>query len=214
MGSPLGPRLANVFMNCYDQFWLDECPLEIKPKFYRRYVNIFIHCESEGELESYKDYLNSKHTSILFTSEIEEGKQPLLDMLIDRTNGKITSSVYRKPTFTGVYTHFHSFLPSVYKFGLLSTIPFRYFSLCLSFQLLRKTFEIRVIKDTVPKGEYRITLPYLGPLSYKIHKRIKNVFAKMLPSGKINILLKTQRKLTHFQRFKDKIPKLIHYLSV
>lgn len=136
-------------------------------------------------------------------------------MLIDRNSDKIQTSVYRKPTFTGVYTHFHSFLPSMYKFGLLSTILFRYFSICSSFQLfhlevcefkkifmkngysrkiidacihkfLKKIFVKKVIIDTVPKRDYTIILPYLGPLSDKIQKRIKTVFQKIIPIGKIN----------------------------
>ena len=120
-------------------------------------------------------------------------------MLID--GNKTVTSIYRKPTFTGVCTHFHSFLPSVYKFGLLSTLVFRYFSLCSDFQLFhlevlefKKIFLLNgypakfvnacifkflnkmFVKKVVPKKEYEITLPYLGPLSNKIHRRIKNVF--------------------------------------
>ena len=39
----LGPCLANIFMNYYEKIWLDECSDDIKPKFYRRYVDdIFI----------------------------------------------------------------------------------------------------------------------------------------------------------------------------
>ena len=39
MGSPLGPTLANVFLSYYEQIWLDECPKEFKPDYYRRYVD-------------------------------------------------------------------------------------------------------------------------------------------------------------------------------
>ena len=61
MGSPLGPRLADVFMNHYEQIWLNECPIEFKPKFYRRYVDdIFVLCESQDHLEKFKEYLNKK----------------------------------------------------------------------------------------------------------------------------------------------------------
>ena len=194
MGSPLGPCLANIFMNFYEKIWLDNCPEDIRPIFYRRYVDdIFILCKSEDHLIKFKEYLNSKHPNINFTHEFEEdGKLPFLDMIINRNHGYIQTSVYRKPTFTGVYTHFHSFLPSAYKFGLLSTLLFRYFSLCLSFKLfhlevlefkrifqrngyplsiingaifkfLNKIFVSKVLIHTVPKREYVITLPYLGP---------------------------------------------------
>ena len=35
---------------------------------------------------------------------------------------RFTTSVYHKPTFNGVYTHFDSFLPSIYMFGTVQTM--------------------------------------------------------------------------------------------
>ena len=58
-----------------------------------------------------------------------------MDILINRTGDKIITRVYRKPTFTGVYTHYLTFLPSVYKFGLLSTLLYRYFSIFSNYAL-------------------------------------------------------------------------------
>ena len=52
MGSPLGPHLANIFMNFHEQKWLQDCPPDIKPKYYRRYVDdIFVLCDSNEKLE-------------------------------------------------------------------------------------------------------------------------------------------------------------------
>ena len=234
MGSPLGPSLANVFMCYHEKVWLDECPIEFKPNFYRRYVDdIFVLFDSVNKFEKFKAYLNSKHKNIKFTSEIEvDGKIPFLDILVDRNGDEITTSVYRKPTFTGVYTHFDSFIPSVYKIGLLSTILFRYYSICSSFQLfhlevlkfkniflkngypvklldscihkfLEKLFVKKVVRDTVPKKEYNIVLPYLGTLSCKIQKQFRKLFREFIPSGKINIIFKTERRISHFLKFKD-----------
>ena len=43
MGSPLGPILANIFLSYHDKNWLNKCPTEFKPSFYRRYVgDIFV----------------------------------------------------------------------------------------------------------------------------------------------------------------------------
>ena len=42
MGSPLGPTMANVFLSFYEVKWLEQCPKEFKPVFYRRYVDDMI----------------------------------------------------------------------------------------------------------------------------------------------------------------------------
>ena len=53
-----------------------------------------------------------------FTIEREkQNRLSFLDIEIIREDITFTTSVYRKPTFSGVYTHFDSFLPSTYKFG-------------------------------------------------------------------------------------------------
>ena len=54
---------------------------------------------------------------------------PLLDFNIFREKGKLSTNVYRKETFTGVYTNFSSFIPLGYKFGLACTILYRCFNL-------------------------------------------------------------------------------------
>ena len=45
-----------------------------------------------------------------------------LDVQIFREYKNFTTSVYRKPTFSGVYTHFDTFLPSTFKFGTVYTL--------------------------------------------------------------------------------------------
>ena len=47
----------------------------------------------------------------------KQNRMFFLGVQIIRENKTFTTSVYRKPTFRGVYTHFDSFLPSTYKFG-------------------------------------------------------------------------------------------------
>jgi putative heme iron utilization protein len=238
MGSPLGPLLANSFMSHYEQIWLNECPAEFKPKFYRRYVDdIFILCEKAEHLELFKTYFNTKHINIKFTSEIEiEGKLPFLDMQIDRNGSVMTTSIYRKSTFTGVYSHFQSFLPSVYKMGLLSTLLFRYFSICSTYALfhlevvkfkeiflrngyppwfidrcikkfLEKIFTKKKIFQNVPKKEFLIVLPFLGSISSITEKRVRSLFQNMIPWGEIKIVYKTQCRISQLFRFKDAIPK-------
>ena len=53
-----------------------------------------------------------------------------------RENNKLTFSVYRKPTFSGVFTNFKSFIPTVYKFGLVYTLLHRCFNITSSYEKL------------------------------------------------------------------------------
>ena len=53
-----------------------------------------------------------------------------LGVNIIREKDKFTSSVYCKPTFSGIYTHFDSFLPSSDKIGLFYTVLCRCFRIC------------------------------------------------------------------------------------
>ena len=43
MGSHLGSILANIFLSHHEENWLNKCPTEFKPGFYRRNVDdIFV----------------------------------------------------------------------------------------------------------------------------------------------------------------------------
>ena len=42
MGSSLGPTLANAFLCFYEKKWLEHCPEEFKPVYYRLYVDVFL----------------------------------------------------------------------------------------------------------------------------------------------------------------------------
>ena len=68
-----------------------------------------------------------------FSMETEkENKLFFLDVKIIREQGKFSTTIYRKPTFSGVYSNFESFLPSVYKFGMVYRC-FRIGSSCTQF---------------------------------------------------------------------------------
>ena len=57
-----------------------------------------------------------------FTMKTEQNnKITFLDLNFIREQGKFTRNTCRKPTFSGVYTHFESFLPNNYKIGMVYT---------------------------------------------------------------------------------------------
>ena len=73
MGSSLGPTLANAFLCHYEKEWLDSCPIEFKPKLYKRYVdNSFVVFHPRDNVKKFADYMNTKHPNVRFTFEIED----------------------------------------------------------------------------------------------------------------------------------------------
>ena len=83
-----------------------------------------------------------------FTFEKEQNKCfKFLDFKVIRENNVFTTSVYRKPTFSGVYTHFYCYMPLNYKFSLVSTIVFASFTIC--FDMPKFHQEICKMKDMV-----------------------------------------------------------------
>ena len=154
IGSPLGPALANIFMCNFENKWLKDCPHSLKPVFYRRYVDdIFVLFSSLDQAEKFKKYLSSKHPNINFSLEKEnEGRLSFLDVNIFREKGKFVTNVYRKKTFSGVYTNFDSFIPETYKTGLIKSLLFRCFNLCSDF--VKFHHEIDILKGILYKNSY------------------------------------------------------------
>ena len=135
MGSPLGPTLANAFLCFHEQIWLNECPDEFKPVYYRRYVDdIFVLFRSPDHLEKFRNYLNSKQRNIRFTCEKEHNNSaPFLDVLITRTRNGFKTSMYQKPLFSGVYSNFNSFISDEYKVGFIFALLIRMFRIFQDF---------------------------------------------------------------------------------
>ena len=115
----------------HEKKWLEHCPLEYISLYLRRYVDDIFLFNSVEHLKHFNSYLNSRHLNISFTIENEkDNRMSFLDVNIIREKDKFTTSVYRKPTFSGIYTHFDSFLPSSNKIGLLHTLLYRCFRIC------------------------------------------------------------------------------------
>ena len=107
MGSPLGPVLANIFVGYYETKILSG----MWPEVYDRYVDdIFSHFVNEKACDEFFDVLNGLHPALKFTCEHEDRSLPFMDVRVTReTTGDVNTSIYGKPTFTGLYTTWDSF---------------------------------------------------------------------------------------------------------
>ena len=237
MGSPLDPTMANVFLSFYEMKWLEQCPNEFKPVFYRRYVDdIFVLFESAEHLSKFHAYLNTCHPNMSFSFEQESNhKLSFLDVEVSRQQGKFVTSVYRKPTFSGVYTHFDSFLPEVYKVGMIYTLAYRCFKMCSDWakfheelNFLKQVFlkngypllfidkcfkmvinKLVIKRPQVTKVEKKtliLSLPYLGGIYLQTRTKLRKSFKSILNCCKLQIVFKSQRKLANVFRFKDRLP--------
>ena len=75
-----------------------------------------------------------------------------LDIAIIFECKTFTPSVYDKSIFSGVYTHFYSFLPSTYKSGTVCTLAYRCLRICSSWTKLRN--ELISLKEIFLKNGY------------------------------------------------------------
>ena len=144
-----------------------------------------------------------------------------LDVNIIPEKDKFTYSVYLKPTFSGIYTHFDSFLPSSNKIGLLHTL-YRCFWICsdwTKFHLelvklidvfkingypenfinncfkvfLDNKYRVREKVITVPKKTLLLALPYLHHYHCKLE--LRKSLEDILNCCKLQIVFKSQNKL-------------------
>ena len=115
---PLAPFWRIFFVGFHERRMFDRFP---KLFIYLRYVDdTFVSFKSRSDALAFFDTLNQLHSSLSFTIEEENnGQLPFLDVLVERCDSSFLTSVYRKPTFTGLYLDWHSFVPKSRKLNLI-----------------------------------------------------------------------------------------------
>ena len=143
MGSPLGPLFADIFLCFHEKTWIENCLLAFKPSFYRRYVDdCFLLFRSPKRIPLFLNYLIQQHPNINFTFETESNSSlPFPDIQITRHNDCISTSVYHKPSFTGLFTNFHSFIPFSFKKGLILSLLHCFFNICSNYENFHEELE-------------------------------------------------------------------------
>lgn len=78
--------------------------------------------------------------------EVEGGNSlPFLDVLVKRNDNKFIISVYRKPTFTGLYINWKSFVPCSTKVNVIVTLVHRTLMICSPCTLQQELDKIHYI---------------------------------------------------------------------
>ena len=145
-----------------------------------------------------------------------------------------TTSVYRKPSFSGVYTHFDNYMPLTCKFNLVSTIIFCIFTICTDMPkfhqeickikdifikngcserfldkcvktFLNKVFTPKRIIQTAKKKQVTIVLPYMGTILTELKVKLHKAFKQLLPARDLRVIFKVSLRMKNCFNFKDKI---------
>ena len=114
---------------------------------------------NKQEAEKFLKFLNVQHQNINFTIEHENNqKLPFLDILIERASNKFNTSIYSKPTFTGLGSSFFSYTPKVFKYSAIKTLIFRAFHICSNY--CRFHYELEFLKNFLTKNGYPTSIFY------------------------------------------------------
>ena len=71
--------------------------------------------------------MNTRHKNLKFTFDFEQNNSfSFLDVKITRGSNGFSTSVFRKATFSGVFTNFDSFIFESYKTDLIFTLLFTF----------------------------------------------------------------------------------------
>ncbi|MEL7309663.1 MAG: hypothetical protein AAGK05_18645, partial [Pseudomonadota bacterium] len=212
--------LCNIFIGHFENSSLHDaiCASTVR---YQRYVDdTFVLVRSVENANNFLSALNAVHPNLVFTCEPQsaEGDLPFLDVLVSRDErGRAVTAVYHKPTWSGLYLNFHSFVPARYKSGLVRTLFDRANKICsestlpLEKQLLFSALEangyphnfitkhshVRNDKPTMigPRcKDVYLRIPYAGEtLTSAVRKRIYESVKQTYPSANPRFLYITKR---------------------
>jgi len=224
--------------------WMLSKQTDFFPKFYYRYVDdTLASFEKLEHAEQFLATLNQMNPSIKFTVEHAQNQSiPFLDVKLTLNESGLSTTIYRKPTFTGRGLNFKWLIPTHWKTSVIQHSLKRAMLLCSSwnslhteFQFLIKFFQFngfpkwsiekrisRLLNShynnhTTTERSQPTNLKYL-PLNYYgrptdiLKKKLKSLFQKYKIEN-IAIALRT-KKLQSLFSTKDKINMLLKSLVI
>ena len=159
-------------------------------------------------------------------------------MNITKSDLGLSTSVFRKPTFTGLGLNWLSFCPDIFKINSIKTLLNRAYNVCSNYNALHLEFEFlkkffiknnyplhvfyRILKyflynkrkdetqvASVPKLVKYITLPFYGEASFIFRKKLLSHLNSNFPAVNFRVIFKNDFTIGSFFRYKDRIPDLV-----
>ena len=239
---PLGPLFANIFLSHHEPKWLSDSP--VKPVFYRRYVDDTLwFLPSDADVQLLMSHMNSRHANMRFTVETEcNDSISFIGLTISHARHSTDSglhcydtTVYRKPTSTGLFMNFKSFVPLAYRLSVLKCLVYRALRLCSNCSLflhevstvkqllMRNSFHVKVLGGVISRTLASMTAPptvFTGPAKERIYlglpfhgkptdllrRAIRCICRKYLPHKDVIIYFKSGVRVKNFFQIKDRTP--------
>ena len=176
MGSPISPIVANLYVEDFEMRALNTAPQP--PLMWKRFVDDTCVIRKAAQQQSFLNHINSIDNNIQFTSEEPrpDGSIPFLDILLTPgEDGKITTSVFRKPTHTDLYMQWNSNHAIISKYSVIGTLHYRANTICSSPELLQQ--EEQHLKKVLTRCKYpdwainRVKIKMRTPAQKNINKK-------------------------------------------
>ena len=101
--------------------------------------------------------MNSKHRNIKFTFETEHSNNfSFLDDKITQQNKQFLTSIFRKATFSGVFTNYDSFISDTYKIDLVHVLLFQFLKMCSSMENVH--IEVELLRSIFKCNNYHVNI--------------------------------------------------------
>ncbi|CAF4709196.1 unnamed protein product, partial [Rotaria sp. Silwood2] len=143
IGAPLAPVIADIFMTHLETTLMDKLTELGVCEWYRYVDDTFVLINKDANVDNILSILNDFHPSIKLTRKIEDNdKLKFLDIQVIRSPEQqcFETTVYRKPTFTGLLTNWNSYVPIQYKKANIVRMVNRALNICSTYKLLDDEF--------------------------------------------------------------------------
>jgi hypothetical protein len=155
MGNPLAPIIADLWMQKMEEK-LNRFRTN-RPIIWLRYVDDIFCLFTISEAKIRKDFhsrINKWHDNLNFTLEVESNNSiAFLDVRVTQDEeDKLTTSLYRKPTHTGLYMLWDSNQSRRYMLGLIKTLVIRIHRICSKQSIIKD--ELNLLRKTLTDNGY------------------------------------------------------------